>query len=171
MIGDVNILTGVGATNLGKAEDAAHTSGDTGVMILGVRQDALTPLAGSTGDYIPITVDALGRQYVAGISGANAGAVAILTLTSADTEYTVNIPSGTRKVEFTCRSAAKTPATSAMNLRIAWATGQVAAGSGNCKTITADKEYKITDHIFTAATAIYFASGTAGVIVEMCSYS
>ena len=40
--GDVNVLDvipGVGATNLGKAEDAVHVTGDTGVMLLAVRQD------------------------------------------------------------------------------------------------------------------------------------
>jgi hypothetical protein len=39
-IGDVDVtsvIPGVGATNLGKAEDAAHASGDTGVMALAVR--------------------------------------------------------------------------------------------------------------------------------------
>ena len=59
-IGDVDILsivTGTGATNLGKAEDGGHTSGDVGVMALGVRND--TPnaaLAGTDLDYSPIGV-------------------------------------------------------------------------------------------------------------------
>lgn len=57
-IGDVDvtsIIPGTGATNLGKAEDAGHSSGDTGVMALGVRND--TPnasLAGTDLDYIPV---------------------------------------------------------------------------------------------------------------------
>src|SRR5690606_39198398 len=43
-IGDVDVLSlvpGTGATNLGKAEDVAHSSGDTGVMALAVRRDTL----------------------------------------------------------------------------------------------------------------------------------
>ncbi len=62
-IGDVDVtsvIAGTGATNLGKAEDAAHSSGDTGVMILAVRQDSAAALAGTTGDYIPLTTTALG---------------------------------------------------------------------------------------------------------------
>ncbi len=66
-IGDVDVTTvvpGVAATSLGKAEDAAHTSGDVGVMALGVRQDTPASLAGTTGDYVPPTFDQSGRQYV-----------------------------------------------------------------------------------------------------------
>lgn len=51
------------ATSLGKAEDAAHTTGDTGVMMLAVRNDAGTALA-ADGDYIPVMVDSAGRLYV-----------------------------------------------------------------------------------------------------------
>lgn len=38
-VGVTSIIPGTGATNLGKAEDAAHTSGDTGVPAWGVRND------------------------------------------------------------------------------------------------------------------------------------
>lgn len=65
-IGDVDVLTvitGTGATNLGKAEDAAHASGDTGVAILGVRRD--TPISDcANGDYATLNVDATGHLYV-----------------------------------------------------------------------------------------------------------
>jgi hypothetical protein len=64
-----SLIPGTGAANLGKAEDAAHTSGDTGVMALAVRNDAGTALAGTTGDYIPLTTDNLGSLRV------NAGAM------------------------------------------------------------------------------------------------
>jgi hypothetical protein len=52
------VVPGTGATNLGKAEDAAHTSADTGVMALGVRESSPTDLsAGNTnGDYEPFQV-------------------------------------------------------------------------------------------------------------------
>lgn len=55
---DVSAVTpGTGPLNLGKAEDAIHVSGDVGVMLLAVRNDAATPLAGD-GDYIPLQVNA-----------------------------------------------------------------------------------------------------------------
>lgn len=81
-IGDVDVLSvvpGTGATNLGKAEDAAHTSGDVGVMILGLRQDGSLALTNADGDYSPIAVDSKGRVKVivsaigAGLTGDNEG--------------------------------------------------------------------------------------------------
>jgi hypothetical protein len=58
------VVPGVGATDLGKAEDAAHTSGNVGVMALGVRQDTAASLAGTDGDYVPFIVDSTGRLHV-----------------------------------------------------------------------------------------------------------
>lgn len=58
------ITPGTAATSLGKAEDAAHTSGDVGVMALAVRNDTAAALAGTTGDYIPLTTDDLGNLRV-----------------------------------------------------------------------------------------------------------
>lgn len=66
-IGDVDVtsvIPGVGATNLGKAEDAAHSTGDTGVMVLGVRQDSQVDF-GADGDYVPLSIDADGAVRVA----------------------------------------------------------------------------------------------------------
>jgi hypothetical protein len=54
-------VPGTGATNLGKAEDGAHASGDVGVMLLGVRTD--TPnaaLSDTNADYTPIAVTSAG---------------------------------------------------------------------------------------------------------------
>lgn len=59
-------VPGTAATNLGKAEDAAHSSGDVGVMLLAVREATATDLsAGNTdGDYEPLQVDANGKLHV-----------------------------------------------------------------------------------------------------------
>jgi hypothetical protein len=51
------VIPGTTATALGKAEDAAHTDGDTGVMLLGVRNYAG---AGADGDYSALCVDSSG---------------------------------------------------------------------------------------------------------------
>lgn len=51
------------------AEDAAHVSGDAGTMALAVRNDAGTALAGTTGDYIPLSTDASGNLRVTGGGG------------------------------------------------------------------------------------------------------
>lgn len=51
-------------TNLEKAEDAGHSTGDKGVMLLAVRKDTAAALAGTDADYIPLIVDASGRLHV-----------------------------------------------------------------------------------------------------------
>ena len=60
-----SVIPGTGATNLGKAEDAAHTSGDVGVMPLGVRSDAGGSLVSADGDYSPLSINASGELRVA----------------------------------------------------------------------------------------------------------
>ena len=56
-------VPGTGATNLGKAEDAAHSSGDTGVLALSVYRSTPTQGAGTTADYSTINSDQNGRVY------------------------------------------------------------------------------------------------------------
>ena len=57
------VVPGTGATNLGKAEDAAHTSGDVGVAILGKRTDTPASSAGTDGDYATVNQDSLGHGW------------------------------------------------------------------------------------------------------------
>lgn len=80
------VSPGTGATSLGKAEDAAHTSGNVGVMALGVRQDTGgTPMAGTDGDYIPLSVDANGYLRV----NVTAGAASGVEYTEGDTDASI----------------------------------------------------------------------------------
>jgi hypothetical protein len=59
------VTPGTDATNLGKAEDAAHSASDVGVMALAVRNDsAATTLVSANGDYSAVSVDNRGRLYV-----------------------------------------------------------------------------------------------------------
>lgn len=58
------IIPGTSATHLGKAEDASHTDGDTGVFALTVRKDSVASTAGTDGDYAALTTDASGRLWV-----------------------------------------------------------------------------------------------------------
>ena len=70
------INPGTGATNLGKAEDTAHASGDVGVLNLGVRNDnALVNLTDANGDNAPIATNIKGAlfsvpYYDSGVSNA-----------------------------------------------------------------------------------------------------
>ena len=66
-IGDVDVtsvIAGTGATNLGKAEDAVHGTGDTGVYVLAVRDDSLAAHSGTDGDYESLHTDAAGALWV-----------------------------------------------------------------------------------------------------------
>jgi hypothetical protein len=71
-IGDVDVLSvvpGTAATSLGKAEDAAHTTGDVGVMSLAVRLDSAASFADTDGDYAPLQLDSAGALRVTGGGG------------------------------------------------------------------------------------------------------
>jgi hypothetical protein len=59
-----SVTPGTSAAHLGKAEDAAHQSGDTGVAILGVRRDTPASGAGSDGDYATLNLNSSGSLYV-----------------------------------------------------------------------------------------------------------
>lgn len=66
-IGDVDITSivpGTAATNLGKAEDAAHTSADTGVFVLAVRDDTIGPTSGTEGDYEALHTNENGALWI-----------------------------------------------------------------------------------------------------------
>lgn len=58
------LTPGTAAANLGKAEDAAHSSGDTGVFSLGVANASLTQLSSAVLDYTPIAVERTGEVMV-----------------------------------------------------------------------------------------------------------
>lgn len=76
-----NIDTGL--TALSKAEDEAHSTGDTGIQALAVRRDAAGALA-ADGDYLPLIVDNAGRLWVAiGSSALPTGASTEATLAAA----------------------------------------------------------------------------------------
>ncbi|MCA9313848.1 hypothetical protein KDA08_06070, partial [Candidatus Saccharibacteria bacterium] len=58
------VVAGTNANNLGKAEDARHSDGDTGVFMLGVRQDTLASSVNADSDYAGIKLNSLGAIYV-----------------------------------------------------------------------------------------------------------
>lgn len=60
-------------TALAKAEDAAHASGDKGIMFFAVRRDANTTLVDSDGDYGPPQLTSDGSLKVAITAGAGTG--------------------------------------------------------------------------------------------------
>ena len=92
-----SVVPGTGATNLGKAEDAAHTTGDVGVMALGVRAAAPTERsAGPTdGDYEPIAVNEVGAVWTSNTPSANGGLTIFRSIDLDETEEEVKATAGT----------------------------------------------------------------------------
>lgn len=66
-------------TNLEKAEDAAHSSGDKGVMVLGVRQDADTSPVSADGDYHALILNEAGRLKVSTVAADLAATTGTIT--------------------------------------------------------------------------------------------
>ena len=106
-IGDVDVLSvipGTGATNLGKAEDAAHASGDTGVMALTVRTNTAASRAGTDGDYQPLITDTNGRLHVIEPSAANA-LTALQLIDNSSVAHDAAVVSGVTQIGLEARSA------------------------------------------------------------------
>lgn len=96
-IGDVDITSvtpGSGASNLGKAEDAAHSSGDVGVAMLGRRIDTPAVSGGTSGDYSTIDISPEGAQYVTPIPTVAAGCSIFRSLDLDETEEDVKTSAG-----------------------------------------------------------------------------
>jgi hypothetical protein len=83
----------VSAAGVGKAEDAAHSSGDTGVMALAVRRDTSAASSGTTGDYEPLQTDSSGRLRVA--PDSRVGALTNARTTALDNILLVKASAGT----------------------------------------------------------------------------
>lgn len=97
-----SVVPGTSATNLGKAEDAPHSSGDTGVAVWGVRNDSLsTTFVGANGDYSPIALNSGGAVYVVAASSGiavndNGGSLTVdgsVSITGTPNVNVSNIPS------------------------------------------------------------------------------
>lgn len=96
------VIPGTTATALGKAEDAAHSDGDTGVMVLGVRNYTG---AGTDGDYSALSTTSTGELRVMSHRPLVKSSVASGGLTTATTAYTAGDQVGT---EFTMTGCART---------------------------------------------------------------
>jgi hypothetical protein len=90
-----SIVPGTAATNLGKAEDAAHTSADTGVYVLAVRDDAPAAHSGTDGDYESLHVSAEGSLWTSPTPSASGGLSIFRSIDLDETEEEVKATAGT----------------------------------------------------------------------------
>lgn len=83
-------VSGTTKTDLAKAEDAAHVSGDMGLQVLAVRTDTAASRSGTDGDYTPLIVDSLGRLHVSS-NIVSTSIPAVVTLENAFTGAQANV--------------------------------------------------------------------------------
>jgi len=81
-----------------------------------------------------------------------------ITLTSADTEYSQLLPSGTKESRFRCRTL--------YDVRYAFVTGKVATPTAPYFTLPAGSD-RFSDGDDLSGFTLYFASAEAGTIVEL----
>lgn len=93
--GSVVVTVGTISSMVGQfAEDAGHSSGAVGNLILGVRNDAGTSLSGADLDYTPATFDANGALRVSGTVATGAGTQAVRIIDGTVTSVS-NVANGT----------------------------------------------------------------------------
>lgn len=81
-----------------------------------------------------------------------------LTLTNADTEYSVALPSSTRELRFRCRTL--------FDVRYSFENGEVAGSADPYLTLPAGSDYFSDNNDLTGKT-LYLATDEAGVVVEV----
>lgn len=165
-----SITPGTAATSLGKAEDAPHTSGDVGVMALGVRSDSLTPLAVPAGDYIPPVFDNQGSLRIAGIPITHAQSNDTPITTATDTTLIAAPAAGSRlRIRYIHASNSSATTTDVM-----WRDG--AAGTRKYRTTLPQNgifahNIKVDYWDLTEATALVMTTSAAGSVHWTVEYS
>jgi hypothetical protein len=148
------VSPGTAAGSLGKAEDAAHTTGDVGVAALTVRQDTAAALSGTDGDYQPIITDGSGRVHV---NVGNTVTVGSHAVTNAGT-FAVQ-ESGTHVL---VDDAAFTPATTKVSMvgfeADESSTDSVDEGDGGAARMTLDRKVIVTPQPHTTGGLSIFRS-------------
>lgn len=85
---------GTAAGSLGKAEDAAHSSGDVGVAVLARRKDSPAVSSGADGDYSTVDVSAEGGLWAALLATTTGGCSVFRSLDLDETEEEVKATAG-----------------------------------------------------------------------------
>ena len=81
-----------------------------------------------------------------------------MTLTSAATEYSLELAGTVKAIEFQARTSAA--------VRFAYATGKVATPTAPYMTLKADSSYG-RSKLYLNNTTLYFGTATAGTVVEV----
>jgi hypothetical protein len=120
-------------------------------LLLLVGALAVTAVPGNCAEYE--------REKLKSIAPGNAFAVSAVTMTSADTQYTLTIPAGTKQFTILNNSGAA--------FRLATTTGQVATPTGDYAAIPAGGSYFEANVDAKEAISVYCASSTAGTSLSL----
>lgn len=112
------------------------------------------------GNILDIKVDVDGTLRVNDSRPQNV-ALINATLTSADTEYQIMLPSGTKRFKLTVRDGV-----AANKYRIAYESGKVAASTAPFLSFTQDKEYTV-EKLDLYSANIYIASSLAAAVAQV----
>lgn len=155
-VGVTSLTPGTTGTSLGKAEDAVHTSGDVGVMSLGVRNDnSATALSSANGDYTPVATDISGAQWAKTKPALTAAAPAFVT--PATTNAQLIAANAARRIGIIQNNS-----TVAVNIRFG-ATAATTTAGGYHMTLAAGATYELPSGLNAAVQVIAAAAGTGPV--------
>lgn len=158
-------VSNTGLTALGEAVATASTpfvDGDKGVSALVVRKNTAATLVNTDGDYSLLIVDEEGKLWVRD-DAPTTPTLDGVTLESADTEYTRDLPNNVKSIMFRTRDDA--------DIRYAYESGKVATGAVPYVTLRSGEVYNVERINLAAGAALYFASDTPGVYVEIEAWS
>lgn len=86
-----------------------------------------------------------------------------VTLTSADTEYSQALPNGCTHYEFQARTS--------VAIRFAFETGKVATPTAPYATLKAGQAYESFNKWPSSSITLFFASASAGTVVELIAWT
>lgn len=169
--GDINItdcVPGTSATKLGKAEDAGHSNGDTGVAVFGVANpSAETALSGATADYTPIGTTTTGRvlaQVEPSIKTTYMGCTGFFTAAASATDIFEMLGSASKTVKIQKVFVAYDSTTSGNTNRF-FLKKISAAGSGGTSAATTMVPLDSSNAAATATAKHYTANPTIATVV------
>lgn len=163
-------------TNLEKAEDAAHTTGDKGIMALGVVQTSLAGTSATNADYAAMSLDAVGRLKTvsefraadgkANFRGIGPTATAATPLTAAATLFEINLENGdagTNCVKLYDKATAATDSDTPIRVVV------LLAGTG--RQLVFPQGLKLTNGLSIRAVTEKLDNGTTGAAANTVLYS
>lgn len=159
------IIPGTTATSLGKAEDAASTSADTGVFTLAVRRSAPTTSANADGDYNEMAATKYGSLYTSDQEKYQPTyrAVANITIAAAATDIVI-LPGNATNTVFVSKVTISGIQTSAGEVNVLLIKRSVANTSGTSASMTA-VPLDSTDAVASSLPLSYTANPTPGAAV------